>query len=279
MLVLGSAHAPELDVARVLAASYRAADADFALQVGSLGQYDLPTPTYFAAGDRDDLDVVDALRLGRVQSASVSNVHLLASQAVELDGIRVGGLSGTYSETHYRRPRARLYQEHRRHFTEKEVERATQLDVDVFLVHEPPVGVFVSDQRERTNGSSRAKRRDGVLPSGARQGSGDEQRESPGVFESERSERSNGSSERDREPRSEESDSDATTDESPVGCRKINEILGAIQPSLCLIGGLGHHAEAQVGETTLISLAPAYEQFYTLDVEKCGLTRHETPDE
>ena len=215
MLVLGNASASDLEIGRVLAATCRAADADVALQAGNLGHYDLPVTTYFAAGETDDLEVVDALRLGRVQSPSVSNVHLLASHAVEVDGLTIGGLSGTYSEAHYRRPRARLYQEHRRHFTHEEVERAKTLDVDVFLTFEPPEGVF-----------------DPNLGEG-------------GV----------------------------------AGCRKINEILGAIRPSICLVGGIGSHAREEVGDTTLVSLAPVWKHYYTLDTEKLTLARHEPPDE
>lgn len=215
MLVLGNAHAPDLDVGRVLAATCRAADADVALQTGGLGYYDLPVPTYFAAGEAEDPDVVSALRLGRVQSPSVSNVHLLASRAVELDGLRVGGLSGTYSEAHYQRPRARLHREHRRHFTRDEVERAKDLDVDVFLTHEPPAGVFDSDPPGR----------------------------------------------------------------AIEGCRKVNEILAATRPSVCLVGGIGRHAEEQVGDTTLVSLAPVWQHYYTLDAEKLTVARHEPPDE
>lgn len=215
MLVLGNAHAPALDTGRVLAATCRAADADVALQAGNLSHYDLPVTTYFAAGDTEDLEVIDALRLGRVQSPSVSNVHLLASESVEIDELRIGGLSGSYSETHYRRPRARLYQEHRRHFTYDEVERAKALDVDVFLTHEPPVGVFDPDLGE----------------------------------------------------------------EKVEGCRKVNEILAATRPSVCLVGGIGSHAREEVGDTTLVSLAPVWNHYYTLDTEKLTLARHEPPDE
>lgn len=215
MLVLGNAHAPDLEIGRVLAATCRAADADVALQAGDLGHYDLPVTTYFTAGETEDLEVIDALRLGRVQSPSVSNVHLLASQAVEVDGLTIGGLSGTYSETHYRRPRARLYQEHRRHFTHDEVERAKDLDVDVFLTFEPPVGVFDPDVSE-------------------------------GGVE---------------------------------GCQEVNEILAAIRPSVCLVGGVASHAREQVGETTLVSLAPVWEHYYTLDTETLTIARHEPPDE
>lgn len=214
MLVLGSAHAPDLDIPRVLRATFRAADMDVALQVGGLSTYDLPATTYFAAGSQDDLDVIDALRLGRVKSPKVSNVHLLASHDVHLDDVSIGGLSGTYSAGHYRRPRARLYQEHRRHFTHAEVERAKTLDVDVFLTHEPPVGVF---------------------------------------------------------------EHEAIPDEE--GCRKVNEVLSAVRPSLCLVGKPRVHARAEVGATTLVSLAPAWNHYYTLDTEKMTLARHETPEE
>lgn len=214
MLVLGSAHAPDLDMPRVLRATFRAADMDIALQVGGLSYYDLPVTTYFTGGPKEDLDVIDALRLGRVQSPTVSNVHLLTSHDVQLDTLTIGGITGTYSETHYRRPRVRLYQEHRRHFTHKELQRAKTLDVDIFLTHEPPAGVF---EHEKIDGS--------------------------------------------------------------MECRKINEILAEVQPALCLVGKPQIHEKRQVGETTVVSLAPAWEQYYTLDTEKMTLARHETPEE
>lgn len=215
MLVLGSAHVQSGDVSSRLDATCRAADASVALQTGDLDHYDLPIPTYFVAGLQEELDVIDALRLGRVQSPSVANVHLLASTAVEVEGLRIGGLSGTYSDAHFSRPRSRLHRDHRRHFTRREVERASKLDVDVFLLYEPPPTLIDSDP-------------DAALHS---------------------------------------------------GCRSIEKLLATIRPSLCLVGGLGHHAETHLGDTKIVSLAPIDEQFYTLDPETLSLTRHEPPEQ
>ncbi len=144
MLVLGDAHANESDRRQALFAAYRAADADVALQVGDLYYYDLPVQTYFIAGNNEDFDVVEALRHGRVSSSDVENATLLASDAVDLQGIRVGGLSGNYAPTQFEKSRDELEGDRRRHFVREDVEAAKELeDVDVFLTHEAPHGTPV----------------------------------------------------------------------------------------------------------------------------------------
>lgn len=144
MLVLGDAHADDPGNRRALSAAYGAADADVALQVGDLCHYDLPVPTWFVAGNDEDLDVVEALRAG--EDPGVSNATLLASTAVDLCGLRVGGLSGNYAPTQYERARSDLEGDRRRHFVREDVERATELTgVDVFLAHEAPHGLLEVD--------------------------------------------------------------------------------------------------------------------------------------
>ncbi|MGB9963786.1 metallophosphoesterase family protein [Halobacterium hubeiense] len=147
MLVLGDAHANTPDRRQSLFAAYRAADADVALQAGDLMYYDLPVPTYFIGGNNEDFDVVESLRHGRVESDDVSNAHLLHSTAETVDGLRVAGLSGNYAPTQFEKSRDQLYDDRRRHFVRDDVERAKQLDdVDVFLAHEAPHGLPVTEE-------------------------------------------------------------------------------------------------------------------------------------
>ncbi|MCD2202102.1 metallophosphoesterase family protein [Halobacterium sp. KA-6] len=147
MLVLGDAHASTTDRRQSLFAAYRAADADVALQAGDLMYYDLPIPTYFIGGNNEDFDVVEALRHGRIESDDVSNAYLLHSTAETVDGLRVAGLSGNYAPTQFEKSREQLYDDRRRHFVRDDVERAKQLDdVDVFLAHEAPHGLPVTEE-------------------------------------------------------------------------------------------------------------------------------------
>jgi len=146
MLVLGDAHADDPERRAALFAAYRDADPDVALQLGDLMYYDLPVPTWFIAGNNEDFDVIDALRNGLVSNSQVDNVNLLASSAVDLQGIRVAGLSGNFAPTQYDRPRANLVDERRRHFTHEDVQTAKRLaDVDVLMTHEAPHGLPVSE--------------------------------------------------------------------------------------------------------------------------------------
>jgi Icc-related predicted phosphoesterase len=149
MLVLGDAHADDPDNRRALFAAYREADADVALQLGDLLYYDLPIPTYFIAGNNEDFDVIDALRHGRVESSDVRNAVLLGDDAVEVEGLRVAGLSGNYAPTQYERPRPNLQGERRRHFVRGDVEAVERIDdVDVLLTHEAPHGLPVAEDYE-----------------------------------------------------------------------------------------------------------------------------------
>lgn len=147
MLVLGDAHAATPDRRQSLFAAYRAADADVALQTGDLMYYDLPVPTYFIGGNNEDFDVVEALRHGRLQSSDVSNAVLLHSTVETVEGLRVAGLSGNYAPTQFEKARDQLYDDRRRHFVREDVERAKRLDdVDVFLAHEAPHGLPVTEE-------------------------------------------------------------------------------------------------------------------------------------
>ncbi|WP_247002376.1 metallophosphoesterase family protein [Halosolutus gelatinilyticus] len=142
MLVLGDAHASDPDRRETLRSYYRALDPDRVLQVGDLECYDLPAPTWFVAGNNEDFDVIEALRAGD-DPPETRNVHLLASTAATVGGLRVAGLSGNFAPTKYDLPRTELSGDRRRHFTRKDVDRAADLsDVDVFLAHEAPTGLL-----------------------------------------------------------------------------------------------------------------------------------------
>ncbi|WP_129113086.1 metallophosphoesterase family protein [Halegenticoccus tardaugens] len=143
MLVLGDAHADDPENRRALLAAYRAAAEERALQVGDLLCYDLPAPTWFVAGNNEDFDVIEALRRGDGSLAGDARPHLLASTAVELDDLRIAGLSGNYAPTRYDRSRRDLTGDRRRHFVREDVERAKRLeDVDVLVTHEAPHGLL-----------------------------------------------------------------------------------------------------------------------------------------
>ncbi|MFU8867260.1 metallophosphoesterase family protein [Natronococcus sp.] len=137
MLVLGDVHASDPDRRETLLAHYRRLEPEHVLQVGDLECYELPAPTWFVAGNNEEFDTIEALRAG--ETAGTRNVHLLASTAATVEGVRVAGLSGNYAPTKYDLPRSELSGKRRRHFTHEDVERAAELsDVDVLLTHEAP---------------------------------------------------------------------------------------------------------------------------------------------
>lgn len=206
LLVLGDAHADDLAHREALLAAYEAADADRALQLGDLLHYDLPASTWFIAGNNENFDVIEALRHDETPDG-VENAHLLASDAIELDGCRIAGLSGNYAPTRYDYARDELQGERRRHFTHEDVEAALALtDVDVFLAHEAPHGLVQK------------------------------------------------------------------ADYDP-GCKYIDQLLQELAPELCLVGHHHEHAETEFDATRVVSLAPVWEAYYTLDTETLELAR------
>ncbi|ELZ19411.1 metallophosphoesterase [Haloterrigena salina JCM 13891] len=205
MLVLGDAHASEPDRRETLLKLYRAVDPAAVLQLGDLEYYDLPAPTWFVAGNNEDLDVIEALRAGE-DPPEADGVHLLASTVASVDGLRVAGLSGNYAPTKYDCARDELEGDRHRHFTREDVERAAELDdVDVLLTHEAPTGLLSY----------------GYDP----------------------------------------------------GCEHVDALLEALSPSLCLVGHHERHREAEIAGVDVVSLAPAWERYYTLegDVDEGGL--------
>jgi Icc-related predicted phosphoesterase len=152
MLALGDAHADDPANRQALLRAYDAAEESCALQAGDLMYYDLPYRTYFVAGNNEDFDVIDALRHGDGSLTGDDRPHLLASTAVECEGLRVAGLSGNYAPTRYGKSRDELRGDRRRHFTHEDVEQARSLtDVDVFLAHEAPHGLISDTEYEVGN--------------------------------------------------------------------------------------------------------------------------------
>ncbi|NKE36722.1 metallophosphoesterase [Natronococcus sp. JC468] len=202
MLVLGDAHASDPDRREMLLEHYRRLEPDAVLQVGDLERYELPAPTWFIAGNNEDFETIEALREGK--TAGTRNVHLLASSAATVEGIRVAGLSGNYAPTKYDLPRSELSGERRRHFTHEDVERAAELsDVNVLLLHEAPTGLLSY----------------GYDP----------------------------------------------------GCERVNELLEALSPELCLVGHHHRHREVELEGARVVSLAPAWERYYELEPETLAL--------
>ncbi|WP_436911706.1 metallophosphoesterase family protein [Halosimplex marinum] len=61
------------------------------------------------------------------------------------------------------------------------------------------------------------------------------------------------------------------------GSDPIDELIEAVDPTLCLVGHYHRHAEATVAESRVVSLAPAWESYYDLDPATLALERFETP--
>ncbi|WP_276254447.1 metallophosphoesterase family protein [Halomontanus rarus] len=200
VLVLGDAHASDPENRETLLEIYARVDPDAVLQVGDLEYYDPPAPTWFAAGNNEDFDVVDLLRAGQQRE----NLRLLASTVAEVAGRRVAGLSGNYAPTQFDLPREELEGDRRRHFVRDDVERAAELEeVDVLLTHEAPKGLLSY----------------GYDP----------------------------------------------------GCEHVNTLLEDLSPDLCLVGHHHTHHEAEIQGTRVVSLAPAWERYYTLETETLAL--------
>lgn len=64
-----------------------------------------------------------------------------------------------------------------------------------------------------------------------------------------------------------------------VGCTHVDEILRVVEPRLCLVGHHHRATECRFGSTRVVSLAPAWERYYTLDPETLRLRGHATPAE
>jgi Icc-related predicted phosphoesterase len=128
-------------------------DIPFWLCVGDVGDdrgiYEPPpAPLYWIKGNNEDFDFIARL-------ASVENLRFIPNaELVEIDGLRVAGVGGTFAPTWYDRnvselpyrkvvakPRsnADILADKRRHFVRDEVEAVRRMrDLDVLLTHEAP---------------------------------------------------------------------------------------------------------------------------------------------
>jgi Icc-related predicted phosphoesterase len=64
-----------------------------------------------------------------------------------------------------------------------------------------------------------------------------------------------------------------------AGCERVDELLDALDPDLCLVGHHERHAESEYGDTRVVSLAPTWERYYRLDPETLALSDRATPAE
>ncbi|PSQ02923.1 metallophosphoesterase [Halobacteriales archaeon QS_5_70_17] len=61
------------------------------------------------------------------------------------------------------------------------------------------------------------------------------------------------------------------------GCDHVNDLLGALDPELCLVGHHHRHRAAEVEGVRTVSLAPIWERYYTLDPDELALAAHGIP--
>jgi len=62
------------------------------------------------------------------------------------------------------------------------------------------------------------------------------------------------------------------------GCVHVDDLLNGLDPDLCLVGHHHEHADARIGGCRVVSLAPVWERYYTLDPTDLTLTSHDVPD-
>lgn len=128
------------------------------------GEYPTPSrPLSFIKGNNENFE-----RLARAEQGQIApNLHLLPNgRLVDLAGVRVAGLGGTFAPTWYETspealpyagspaasPRPRVRDDKRRHFVRAEVEACAALrDIDLFLTHEAPRPCWVGTGRGRND--------------------------------------------------------------------------------------------------------------------------------
>jgi calcineurin-like phosphoesterase family protein len=144
---LGDIHG---DFASVRRAMDRHPDVPFWISVGDLaddnGRYeDVPAPLHWIKGNNENFDVIASGQLP-------ANLRFIENgQAVEIDGVRVAGLGGTFAPTWYETSagdlphpvkgseKATALADKRRHFVKEEVMRCRAMtDIDIFMSHEAP---------------------------------------------------------------------------------------------------------------------------------------------
>jgi len=142
---IGDIHGDFASVRRIMD---RHPEVPFWISVGDLaddnGQYeDVPAPLHWIKGNNENFDAIASGQL----PASLRFIE--NGVVVELDGVRVAGLGGTFAPTWYETSaadlphpikgseRATVLADKRRHFVKEEVMRCRAMtDVDVFMSHE-----------------------------------------------------------------------------------------------------------------------------------------------
>jgi predicted phosphodiesterase len=162
---LGDIHGDFASARRVME---RHPDVPFWLCVGDLadaeGQYQaLPAPLYWIKGNNEQFDAIEA-------GTFPGNLHYLPNaQPIDLDGLRVAGLGGTFAPSWYDTPAAALphprkgsvkateLADKRRHFVREEVDACKALTgVDVLLTHEAPRPYFAGSGARRNDAGKTA---------------------------------------------------------------------------------------------------------------------------
>jgi Icc-related predicted phosphoesterase len=145
--ILGDIHGDFATVRRIMS---RHPDVQSWLAIGDLaddeGRYEnVEAPIYWIKGNNENFDAIASGNLP-------PSLHFLANGTlVEIGGLRVAGLGGTFAPTWYESPaaalphpvkktvRATALADKRRHFVREEVNRCKAFeDLDVFLTHEAP---------------------------------------------------------------------------------------------------------------------------------------------
>ena len=141
--ILGDIHGNFAALDKVLA---RHPEVPFWLCVGDVasaaGAYPAPAaPVYWIKGNNESFDRIEAFRAGR---EVIPNLHYIPNGTiVDVGGLAVTGVGGTFAPTWYETPAADLparpKDDKRRHFVREEVESSRSLGrVDVLLTHEAP---------------------------------------------------------------------------------------------------------------------------------------------
>jgi len=146
----------------------RHAEVPFWLCVGDVadaeGRYEpLPAPLHWIKGNNESFDAIEA----GVLPASLR--YLPDGQLLEVGGIRVAGLGGTFAPSWYDTPAAALphprkgsakateLADKRRHFVREQVDACKALrNIDVFMTHEAPRPYVAGDGRRRNDAGKTA---------------------------------------------------------------------------------------------------------------------------
>jgi Icc-related predicted phosphoesterase len=149
----------------------RHSDVPFWLCVGDVasaaGAYPTPAaPVYWIKGNNEAFDRIEAFRTGR---EVIPNLHYVPNgELLEVDGIAVAGVGGTFAPTWYETLAAALpskpKDDKRRHFVREEIDAVKSVGrVDVLLTHEAPKPFWI-DLPSSTAPSKRWRRDVGKLP-------------------------------------------------------------------------------------------------------------------